>query len=177
MVTFQPISPEFWIQPVNVTFEWTPYNFQRMVPTLTIHYAAIVLLTYYKVVRAYINPPSDTCTACCCCVVTSAGTRNFCPENGGGEQENSIPNCYYLQTHESDVLNNWDAPGNAGIYDTYTIPGTGLWWNPTDPAYGCFKDLATVTASDSATSLPTSALPENTQNSNGKTYFFIFKRC
>lgn len=122
------------------------------------HSATIVVLLLYcfKAVIAYLGSPPDTCTACCCCVVTSAGTRNFCPQNGGGFWVLSIPNCYYLQTHLNDVLNNWNAAGNAGIYDTYTIPGTGIWWNPTDPAFGCFKDLATVTASAIGAPLPTS---------------------
>lgn len=139
-------------------------------------YADILVFASYcwRAVVAYMSPPSDTCTACCCCVVTSAGTRNFCPTNGGGGQVNVIPNCYYLQTHEDDVLNNWDAQGNAGIYDTYTIPGTGIWWNPTDPAYGCFKDIATVTASDIPTALSTSpATAESTPQLNGNTTYCI----
>jgi hypothetical protein len=58
---------------------------------------------------------------------------------------------------------------------TYTIPGMELHWAPTEPVFGCFKDFATVTASDveaiQATALPTKptvgGTPSATTSSTG----------
>ena len=58
---------------------------------------------------------------------------------------NTIPNCYYLQTHLNDVLANWEG---GEVEDGNTSPGQYLYWLPTDPAYGCYNDLATVTATN-----------------------------
>lgn len=99
--------------------------------------------------------PPDTCVQCCCCVVTSAGTRNFYAQDGGGFDELTIPNCFFLQSHLDQVLQDWDGTG-VGVGDDYTFQGTYVWWIPTDPNYGCFSDLATVTATNGAsTTLPT----------------------
>ena len=97
--------------------------------------------------------PGDTCTQCCCCVVTSAGIRNFCAKDGGNFEVDTIPNCYYLQSHLDVILTDLNDQGNA-LPDSYTIPGRYLFWRPTDPAYGCFKDLATVTPTNIANTTP-----------------------
>ena len=46
----------------------------------------------------------------------------------------TIPNCYFLQSHLSDVLGDWSEPIDYfGIYDTYTFPSddyamSGCFW-------------------------------------------------
>ena len=100
---------------------------------------------------AWSDPPGYQCTQCCCCVVTYLGTRNFCPYNS-----NTIPNCYYLQSHLKEVLAAWS--GSGPVLDSYTFPNSlYLAWWVTDPAYGCIKDLATVTPTNviDAATLPT----------------------
>src|SRR5947207_2820225 len=127
-----------------------------------------ILLLYncLQTVRAWAHSPSDVCTECCCCVVTSAGTRNFCPRDSGGFETDTIPNCYYVQSHLDEVLAQFHGQGD-GVFDTYSIPGKFLIWRPTDPAYGCFKDLATVTATNIAepTALPTAKAGNTLQTS------------
>jgi len=59
----------------------------------------------------------------------------------------TIPSCYFLQSHLSDVLTDWEGQGE-GVLDEDTWPGQYVYWEPTDPAYGCYNDLATVTATD-----------------------------
>jgi hypothetical protein len=130
--------------------------------------AVLVLLVWSglkaSLVSAWLNAPGNACTQCCCCVVTTAGTRNFCPavpgwtSAGGYDSSNDtalVPNCYYLQSHSSAIRSNFDDGLYGGIVDTYSQPGSKIYWRPTDPAYGCFKDLETVTA----TLVATSALP------------------
>jgi hypothetical protein len=82
--------------------------------------------------------------------------RNFYATNGGLFLEETIPNCYFLQNNLDAVLADWDGQG-TGVGDPDTF-NTYVWWGPTDPAYGCYSDLATVTATnfnDGPTPLPT----------------------
>lgn len=122
---------------------------------------AILVCNWILPVIPYIALPGDVCTQCCCCVVTSAGTRNFCAWTNGGFQQTTIPNCYYLQSHLAEVLDSWDSGwvGDNG----YTISGLLLDWYPTDPAYGCLKDLATVTPTDVALG-PTTPIQSSTMS-------------
>jgi len=65
----------------------------------------------------------------------------------GSFTKNTIPNCYFLQSHLSAVLKEWNGQGQ-GVGDGNTFPGEYIYWELTDPAYGCFNDLVTVTATD-----------------------------
>ena len=118
---------------------------------------------------------------CCCCVVTSTGTRNFCPAKGGWNSVDGydgvnttilVPNCYFLQSHLDAVLSDLNDNKYGGIVDTYSIPGMQIDWRPTDPVYGCLKELETVTATRSSTVATTgkreaSAFPTPTTNNVG----------
>jgi hypothetical protein len=93
-------------------------------------------------------PNPETCYQCCCCVVVAnEGTRNFYAVTSGSFTMPTIPNCYFLQSHLSDVLPQWEGQGE-GVLDENTWPGQYIYWEPTDPAYGCYNDLATVTATN-----------------------------
>ena len=108
--------------------------------------AILVLLCNILRVRGWAPNPGPSCDQCCCCVVVAnEGSRNFYAQTGGSSLMNTIPNCYYLQTHLSDVLANWEG---GEVEDGNTSPGQYLYWLPTDPAYGCYNDLATVTATN-----------------------------
>ena len=110
-------------------------------------------------------PSPGTCYRCCCCVVANEGTRNFYAVTSGSFTKTTIPNCYYLQSHLSDVLTQWEGQGEGSL-DEDTWPGQFVYWEPTDPAYGCYNNLATVTATDfGATS--TSVSVESTSSNSG----------
>jgi hypothetical protein len=98
-------------------------------------------------------------------VVANEGTRNFYAVTSGSFTKTTIPNCYYLQSHLSDVLMQWEGQGE-GCLDEDTWPGQFVYWEPTDPAYGCYNNLATVTATDfGATSTSVSVEPSNSGSS------------
>ena len=115
-----------------------------------LHNTAILLLLLCNIPRVpgWAPNPGTTCDQCCCCVVVAnEGTRNFYATTSGGFLMTTIPNCYFLQTHLDDVLADWDSQGQ-GVEDVDTSPGKYLYWTPTDPAYGCYNDFATVTATN-----------------------------
>src|SRR5205814_603715 len=85
--------------------------------------------------------------------------------------------CDYLQSHLDAVLNVFNG-GEIG--DGNTIPGGTIRWDVTDPAAGCTKDPATVTATNyGETAVRTAnggtAVPETTSHTgnNGGGCVFI----
>ena len=125
-------------------------------------------------------PQPGTCYQCGCCVVTAnEGTRNFYAVTSAGFTMITIPNCYFLQSHLSDALTQWQGQGE-GVLDENTWPGQFVYWEPTDPAYSCsaFSDLATVTATDfgatSTSGIP--AGPTSSQGSSSITSKYLFDR-
>jgi hypothetical protein len=110
--------------------------------------AILLLLCSIPRVSGWASNPGPTCDQCCCCVVVANfGTRNFYAENGGSFLKTIIPNCYFLQTHLTNVIADWENQG-IGVGDGDTFGAEYVWWIPTDPADGCYNDLATVTATN-----------------------------
>jgi len=108
----------------------------------------LLLLCSIPRVAGWAINPGPTCDHCCCCVViANYGTRNFYAENSGGFLMTTIPSCYFLQTHLNDVIADWESQG-IGVGDGDTFSGQYSYWLPTDPADGCYNDLATVTATN-----------------------------
>jgi len=85
----------------------------------------------------------------------------------------TIPSCYYLQSHLSDVPTQWEGKGE-GCLDEDTWPGQYIYWEPTDPAYGCYNDLVTVTATDyGATSTSGIGGPTSSQGGSSTTSKYL----
>ncbi|EDR09533.1 uncharacterized protein LACBIDRAFT_293809, partial [Laccaria bicolor S238N-H82] len=129
--------------------------------------AILLLLCNIPRVPGWAPNPGSSCDQCCCCVVVAnKGTRNFYAQNGGSFLVNTIPNCYYLQTHLDSVLADWDAQ-SQWVEDADTLPGQYLYWMPTDPAYGCYNDFATVTATNFNGGPSTGVEPPSTSSNGG----------
>ena len=125
-------------------------------------------------------PQPGTCYQCGCCVVTAnEGTRNFYAVTSAGFTMTTITSCYFLQSHLSDALTQWQGQGE-GVLDENTWPGQFVYWEPTDPAYSCsaFSDLATVTATDFGATSTSGILagPTSSQGSSSITSKYLFDR-
>jgi len=139
----------------------------------------VILLLLFNILRVsgWAPNPGSMCNQCCCCVVAAnQGTRNFYGVTSGSATLTTIPNCYFLQSHLSDVLTEWEGQGE-GVLDENTFPGQFVYWEPTDPAYGCYNDLATVTATNfGASSTPGIGPPTSSNGGSSTTSKYFFGR-